>query len=317
MVRTPEARFDDLPGFPFSPTYETVGGREGPGLRMHALDEGPRDGPTLLLLHGEPTWSYLYRKLVPILVAEGLRVVAPDLIGFGRSDKPVEKTAYSFERHVSWLHDFVRARDLRDVTLVTQDWGGPIGMAVLARDEDRFARVVAANTMLHTADPALAGRLAWSNHGVGEHDAQVNEGLLLWMAMSQRIEEFHASSAVQAATRTVVPEAVLTAYDAPFPDERFKAGMRQFPILIPVTRGDPGAAINRATWQRLEAFERPFLTAFGDSDPGTGGWDAIFRERIPGARGQPHTRLPDTGHFWQEDRGEEMAWRIAAFVRES
>lgn len=315
VVRTPDERFAGLPGYPFPPTYQDLPHPDGGTLRMHAVDEGPREGPVVLLCHGEPTWSYLYRKLVPILVAGGCRAIAPDLIGFGRSDKLVEKTAYTFERHVDWLHAFVVARDLRDVTLVCQDWGGPIGLGVLAREPDRFARVVAGNTMLHTVEPEFAGRLAWSNHGVGDGDAQVAEGLLFWMALSQRMPEFHASASVQGATRKEVPPEVLAAYDAPFPDERYKAGMRQFPILIPVTRHDPGTALNHRTWEALRRFDRPFLTLFGDSDPGTGGWDEIFRERVPGARGQAHETLSETGHFWQEDRGEEVAERVLAFLR--
>jgi haloalkane dehalogenase len=315
IVRTPESRFENLPDYPFTPRYTELRGPEGVALRMHYLDEGDPSAPPILLAHGEPAWSFLYRKLVPRLVEAGLRVVVPDHIGFGRSDKIVEKTAYTFERHVDWLHQFVVALDLQGATLLAQDWGGPIGFGVLAREPDRFARAVAANTMLHTVEPALAGRLAWSNHGVGEADAQVDETLLAWMAHSQRAEVFLASHAAQGATRTTLPDEVLRGYDAPFPDERYKGGMRQFPILIPVTRSDPGAAINRQAWSVLEEFEKPFLTVYGDSDPGTGGWDTIFQERIPGASGQPHQVLANAGHFLQEDVPAELAKALIDFVQ--
>ena len=315
IVRTPEDRFQALPDYPFAPHFAEVKAPCGTTLRMHYLDEGPRDASPVVMLHGEPTWSFLYRKLVRPLAEAGLRVIVPDHIGFGKSDKIVEKTAYTFGRHVDWLHQLVVGLDLGEITLLGQDWGGPIGLAVLAAEPDRFARAIAANTMLHTVEPELAGRLAWSNHGVGASDAQVNESLLAWMAHSQRAEEFLASQSAQSATTTTLPDEVLTAYDAPFPDERYKGGMRQFPILIPVTRNDSGAEINQRTWNALARFEKPFLTVFGDSDPGTGGWDAIFQERVPGAKGQPHRTLEAAGHFLQEDAPEELARITIDFVR--
>jgi haloalkane dehalogenase len=226
----------------------------------------------------------------------------------------VEGFAYSFEAHVDWLHEFVCALDLRGITLIGQDWGGPIGLAVLAREPARFARVVAANTILHTAEPELAGRLCWANHGVGESEVRLAEGLLDWMTFSQRSPVMEASAAVGGAVVNELPAEALAAYDAPFPEERAKAGLRQFPILIPVTRSDPGAALNRATWRSLASFEGPFLTVFGDSDPTTAGWEAIFRERVPGAAGQPHAVLRGAGHFLQEDAGQELARRIVAWM---
>ena len=316
VVRTPDERFESLPGHPFAPNYAEVPNPDDPSqpLRLHYVDEGPRDAPVVLLLHGEPMWSYLYRKMIPVFVRAGLRAVAPDHIGFGRSDKPTDKTAYTFERHIEWVRALVVALDLRRITFFGQDWGGPIGLGVLAREPDRFDRAVAANTMLHTVEPELAGRLAWSNHGVGEGDAQVSEALLGWIVHSQRAPVFEASHSVAGvAVRPIAPE-VLAAYDAPFPDERYKQGMRQFPALIPITRGDEGAAINRATWDALRTFDKPFLTLFGDGDPGTRGWDAIFQERVPGAKGQPHATLERAGHFLQEDCGEEVAARIVDWM---
>ena len=315
FLRTHDDRFENLPGYSFQPRYVNVSSGARTPMRMHYVDEGPSDGAPVLMVHGQPTWSYLYRKMIPVLVAAGHRAMAPDLIGFGRSDKPTDKTDYTFERHIDWLQEFVVALDLRDITLVGQDWGGPIALGVLAREPDRFARVVAANTMLHTVEPELAGRVAWSNYGVGDDDACISEALLNWIAFSQRAPDFDASMAVGASTATKIDAATLAAYDAPFPEPRYKAGVRQFPILIPITRSDPGAAINRATWKALAEFERPFLTAFGDSDPGTAGWDAIFQERVPGAAGRPHTTIEKAGHFIQEDAGERLAAVVLDFIK--
>jgi haloalkane dehalogenase len=314
FLRTPDDRFQNLPGYPFAPHYvEVCSGARTP-LRMHYVDEGPSEADPVLMVHGQPTWSYLYRKMIPVFAASGHRAIAPDLLGFGRSDKPTVKTDYTFERHIDWLHEFVVALDLRDITLIGQDWGGAIALGVLAREPDRFARVVAANTMLHTVDPDLAGRIAWSNHGVGDSDACISEALLNWIAFSQRAPDFDASMAVGASTSTELDAKTLAAYDAPFPSPRYKAGVRQFPILIPITRSDPGAVINRATWKALADFDRPFLTAFADGDPGTTGWDTIFQERVPGAAGRPHTTIQNAGHFIQEDAGDRLAAIVVEFI---
>jgi len=314
VMRTPDERFEKLPGFPFAPHYTEVGNPRGGTLRMHYVDEGPPDAPVVLMLHGEPTWSYLYRKLIPRFARAGLRAVAPDHIGFGRSDKPVEKTDYSFAQHVAWLRELVAGLDLRDITLICQDWGGPLGLAVLAEEPERFSRVVATNTILHSVEPEFAGRLAWSNHPIEGGDVQVNAALLAWMAFTQRTPDMAASPAVAGACASEIPEDVLAAYDAPFPDERYKAGMRMFPILIPVTPSDEGAAINRETWRALARFEKPFLTAFSDADPGTRGFEILFRERVPGAKDQPHATIAGAGHFVQEDRGEKLADLVIEFI---
>jgi haloalkane dehalogenase len=316
VIRTPETRFEDLVDFPFAPNYADVPNPEDglAPLRMHYIDEGPRDAEVVLCMHGEPMWSYLYRKMIPVFVAAGYRVVAPDHIGFGRSDKLSEKTSYTFERHIDWLHALVVQLDLRNITLFCQDWGGPIGLAVLAREEGRFLRAVAANTMLHTVEPEFAGRLVNDNHGVEGRNVQVAEDLLAWILYSQRDANFTASLSAQGATQRPMPKDVAACYDAPFPDERYKQGMRQFPALIPVTRGDVAVGLNNATWEALARFERPFLTLFGDSDPGTGGWDAIFQERVPGAKGQPHEMLENTGHFLQEDCGDDVAKKVVDWM---
>lgn len=315
VLRTPDERFEGLADYPFEPHYVEVENPDGGHLRVHCVDDGPRDAPVVLMLHGEPTWSYLYRKMIPVFVEAGLRAVAPDQVGFGRSDKPAEKSAYTFARHVEWMRQTVQALDLRNVTLFGQDWGGPTGLGVLSLEPDRFSRAVTANTMLHTVEAELAGRLAWSNHAVGDTDVCVSESLLGWILASQREPDFRASPSVQFATAQPVDATTLAGYDAPFPDERYKQGMRQFPALIPVTRHDPGVAINKRTWKALGGFRKPFLTLFGDSDPSTAGWDAIFCERVPGAQGQPHETIENAGHFLQEDRGEFVAGKVVDWIR--
>jgi haloalkane dehalogenase len=311
-VRTPDARFANLPGFDFSPHFLYVegpaeAGKDSLKLRMHYVDEGPREAPVVLMTHGEPTWSYLYRKMIPVFVAAGLRAIAVDHVGFGRSDKLTQAPHYSFEGHIDRLEEVVTSLDLSGITLVCQDWGGPIGLGVLARQPDRFARVVAGNTMLHTAESDLDGRIALANHASGEANQTVGGFLLDWMLHAHRALDFVASASVLGTTAREVAPGVADAYDAPFPSEWHKAGMRQFPVLIPVTRNDPGAAINRATWKALASYDRPFLTLFGDADPSTRGWEDIFQERVPGAKGQPHRTLERAGHFWQEDCGDGAA----------
>jgi haloalkane dehalogenase len=314
VVRTPEERFARLPGYPFEPRYVELQDRLHGPLRMHYVDEGPSEADPVLMLHGQPTWSYLYRKVIASLVARGHRAVAPDYIGYGRSDKIVDKLAYSFPGHIEWLRSFVRALDLRRITLVVQDWGGPLGLAVLAAEPDRFARVVVANTILHTADPSLAGRLEWALNGLPDAPRVViEEALLDYIVGSQRYP-LVPSELVQWATVTDVAPDVLAAYDAPFPDETHKGGLRQTTVLIPITRNDVGAEIDRATFAALRQWDRPFLTAYSDGDPPTRGWDQILREAVPGSRGQPHTTIAGAGHFLQEDKDEELAAVVADFV---
>lgn len=313
VLRTPDECFADLPGYPFAPHYLDVAADGVDPLRMHYLDEGPADGPVALLLHGQPTWSYLYRTVVPVLVAAGVRVIAPDNIGFGRSDKPATATDYTFARHVEWTRSLVTGLDLRDVTLVAQDWGGPIGLSVLAAETDRLARVVAANTILHTADPALAGRLTWAVHGEGDSRVVLEEGLVDYLLYTQRAPVLRASDFVGAATVAPLAADVLAAYDAPFPEPRYTAGMRQMIALLPLTRNDVGARIGRRTMRALEQFERPFVTCYSDGDPATRGWETVFQERVPGARGRAHVTIAGAGHFLQEDAGAELG-RVVADV---
>ncbi|SEL96132.1 haloalkane dehalogenase [Blastococcus sp. DSM 46786] len=296
-LRTPDERFADLPGFPYEPRYVEVDDGDGGRLRVAYVDEGPADGETVLLLHGEPSWSFLYRRMIPVLVEAGLRVVAPDLVGFGRSDKPVERSAYTYARHVGWMRQaLLDELDLRDATLVCQDWGGLIGLRLVAENPDRFARVVVANTGLPTGDQRMS------------------EAFLAWQRFSQESPEFHIGRIVGNGTVGGLAPEVLAAYDAPFPDDRYTAGARQFPALVPTSPDDPAAAANRAAWEVLMSWEKPFLTAFSDGDPITGGGDRVFQKLVPGARGMAHTTLPGGGHFLQEDVGPELARVVADLV---
>jgi haloalkane dehalogenase len=313
FVRTPDDRFSGLAGYPFEPNYVSVQAKGVDALRMHYVDAGPGDGPVVLLLHGQPTWSYLYRTVMPVLTDRGLRAIAPDNIGFGRSDKPTDRTDYTYRRHVQWMTSFVDTLDLRDVTLVVQDWGGPIGLSTLAARPERFARVVASNTVLHTSDPTLAGKLTWANHGTGDGRVVLEESLLDYVQYCQRAPELVASTFLYGASGPLAPE-VLAAFDAPFPDQRHSAGLRQMTALIPLSPNDPGAGIGRATTEALEGWDRPFLTAYSDADPATRGWETVFQERVPGAAGQPHRTIAGAGHFVQEDKGEELGHIIAAFI---
>jgi haloalkane dehalogenase len=313
VLRTPDDCFVGLPDYPFEPHYADVRADGLGPLRMHYLDEGPADGPVALLLHGQPTWSYLYRKVVPVLVAAGIRVIAPDNIGYGRSDKPVVATDYTFSRHIEWIRSLVTGLDLRDVTLVAQDWGGPIGFSVLAAEPDRFARVVAANTILHTADPALADRLTWAVHGTGDSRVVLEEALVDYLLYTQRAPVLRPSDFVGAATVTAPDAEVLAAYDAPYPSVEYTAGLRQMIALLPLTRNDVGARIGRRTMRALEEFDRPFVTAYSDGDPATRGWDRVFQERVPGARGRQHVTIEGAGHFLQEDAAAELG-RVVAEV---
>jgi len=291
-VRTPEECFDGLPGYAFETHYAEV-----QGLRVHYLDEGPADGQVVLLLHGEPSWSYLYRKMVPPLVAAGLRCVVPDLVGFGRSDKPASRTDYSYARHVEWMRSVLfDALGLSGITLLGHDWGGLIGLRLVAEHPKRFARVVVSNTGLPTGD----GRMS--------------EAFANWQRFSQEVPELPVGAIVAGGCSVRPSDDVIAAYEAPFPDESYKEGARIFPTLVPTRPDDPASGANRRAWQVLERFDRPVLVAFSDSDPITKGGDRVFLERVPGTKGQPHRLIDGAGHFLQEDKGEELAGIVAAFV---
>lgn len=296
FLRTPDSRFADLPGYPFNPNYLMVDDGEGGQLRVHYLDEGPAEADPVLLMHGEPSWSYLYRTMIPILVDAGHRIIAPDLVGFGRSDKPTRREDYSYQRHVDWMQALLDQLRLERITLVCQDWGGLIGLRLVAENPGRFARVVAANTMLPTGD-----------HAPGEAFSN-------WQKFSQEVPVFPAGGVLKGGTVTPLPQAVIDAYDAPYPDERYKEGARQFPLLVPITPDDPASEKNRAAWQVLGQWQKPFLTAFSDSDPITAGGDKLMHKLIPGTRGQAHTTIVNAGHFLQEDQGERLAEVVVKFI---
>jgi haloalkane dehalogenase len=297
VLRTPDERFRDLPGYPFAPNYFDVPDGEGGSLRVHYLDEGPRGSDTVLLMHGEPSWSYLYRKMVPIFVAEGFRAVAPDLIGFGRSDKPAHRDDYTYQRHVGWMQALIDHLNLINITLVCQDWGGLIGLRLLSDSPWRFSRAVTANTGLPTGDHKMP------------------DAFLAWRTFSQETPEFPVSTIVNAGCVKPLSAEVRAAYDAPFPDETYKEGARIFPSLVPASPDDPAAPSNRKAWEVLKAFDKPFLTAFSDSDPITRGGEHFFQRFIPGAQGQSHVVIKGGGHFIQEDCGEELAQVVVDFIR--
>ena len=295
-LRTPDDRFASLPGYSFAPHYTDIADGDGGELRVHYVDEGPHDAPPVLLMHGEPSWSFLYRKMIPILVDAGLRAVAPDLVGFGRSDKPAQRTDYTYQRHVDWMTSWLDAVDLHDATLVGQDWGGLIGLRLVAEHPDRFARVVAANTFLPTGD------------------RHPGEAFLAWQRFSQETPDFPVGMIVSRGCVTDLAPDVVAAYDAPFPDESYKEGARQFPMLVPTSPDDPAAGPNRDAWEVLRRWTKPFLCAFSDQDPITRGGDRVLRAEIPGCADQPHTVIDGAGHFLQEDRGEELARVVVDFV---
>jgi haloalkane dehalogenase len=299
ILRTPDECFETLAGFAFAPHYVEIPCGEGSDrLRVHYLDEGPPSGAeTILLMHGEPSWSYLYRKMVGPLTGAGFRVIAPDLVGFGRSDKPSRRDDYTYARHVEWMRAALFDElDLSDVTIVGQDWGGLIGLRLVAEHPERFRRVVAANTGLPTGD------------------LDMGEAFLAWQKFSQEVPTLPVGAIVGGGCVSNPPADVIAAYDAPFPDESYKEGARQFPVLVPTRPDDPAAGANRRAWEVLGEFDKPFLCAFSDRDPITHGADRLFTDLVPGTRGQDHTTIIDAGHFLQEDKGEDLAAAVIAFV---
>jgi haloalkane dehalogenase len=295
-LRTPDDRFENLVGFDFEPHYIDVSDTDGSSLRVHYVDEGEPDAPPVLMLHGEPTWSYLYRKVIPPVVDAGLRAIAVDLVGFGRSDKPAARSEYTYHRHMDWMTSVLEGLELSGVTLVGQDWGGLIGLRLATENPDRFDRIIAANTFLPTGDIPLG------------------EAFFKWQRFSQEVENFDVGRIVTRGCATDLAPEVVAAYDAPFPDESYKEGARAFPMLVPATPDDPAAPANRKAWEVLSAWAKPFLTAFGDSDPITRGADRFFQQAVPGCKDQPHTTLVGAAHYLQEDKGEDLGKVIASFV---
>jgi len=295
VLRTPDARFEGLADWPYAPHYAEVRDADGTALRIHYVDEGPRDGAAVLLMHGEPSWAYLYRHIIKGLAVKGRRVIAPDLVGFGRSDKPAARADYTYERHVDWMSQWLTGLDLRDITLFCQDWGGLIGLRLVAAFPERFAGVAVANTGL----PAGGG---------------MTDGFKAWLELSQNIPVMPIGMLLNGGSQRMLSDAEVAAYDAPFPDERYKEGARQFPMLVPVTAEHASVAENLAAWQVLERFEKPVVTAFSDGDAITRGGEAPFQARVPGAKGQPHVTLSG-GHFLQEDSPAEIVEVIDGLIR--
>ena len=296
VLRTPDSRFENLEGYPFVANYIDVAASDTRPLRMHFLDEGPIDGPPIVLLHGEPTWSYLYRTMIPPLTDAGNRVLAPDLIGFGRSDKPSRLEDYTYQRHVEWLTYWFDRLNLREVTLFAQDWGSLIGLRIAAEQGNRIARLVVANGFLPTAQrPAPLAFHAWR-------------------AFARYSPVLPAGHLVAAGTVRRVPPKVRAGYDAPFPDKTYQAGARAFPLLVPTSPGDPAVPANRRAWDALSRWEKPFLAIFGSRDPLLGQADRPLIKHIPGSAGQPHARI-HASHFIQEDRGPELAERVLSWQK--
>jgi len=296
ILRTPDERFENLPAFPFSPNYVEIEDQDFGPLRVHYLDEGPREGRVILCLHGEPTWCFLYRKMIPVFADAGFRVVAPDLIGFGRSDKLSVRTDYSYARHVRWMQEFVRKIDLRNITLMGQDWGGLIGLRLVTEDDDRFSSFSLSNTGLPTGDQKMS------------------DAFLRWQQFSQEDPEFDIGFIVNLFGRGNLDESEIEAYRAPFPSDEFKAGARQFPLLVPCTPDDPASDANRKAWLKLTQWEKPVLMCFSDGDPVTHGADQPFFKLVPGTRGQPHTSLHGR-HFIQEEDGERWAQMVIDWLK--
>ena len=313
MLRTPDERFENLADYNFEPNYIDIH-----GIRIHYVDEGPKGAPLILLMHGEPSWSYLYRKMIPPLVEAGFRTVAPDLMGFGKSDKPANEKGHSHQRHVDIMLKFVGLLDLRNITMFCQDWGGLIGLRVVGEDPERFARIIAANTGLPSAKgikakigyPLFKLRIRRLK-GITLEEFQKNTNFMTWVAYTQSVPDLQVGDIVQSGTMTNIPPEVVKAYDAPFPDASYKAGTRIMPYLVPSELSK-----NRKVWDNvLTKWKKPFLTAFSDKDPVTRGGEKYFQKMIPGAQNREHVTITKAGHFLQEDKGEELVQLIIDFCK--
>jgi haloalkane dehalogenase len=298
VLRTPDTCFANLPDFPYTPHYTELSGPTGSApLRVAFIDEGPRDGPTVLLMHGEPTWSFLYRKMIPVLVAAGCRVVVPDLVGFGRSDKPARKSDYSYFNHVQWMSAWMEANDLRDITLFCQDWGSLIGLRMVAEAPERFARIALANGGLPTGTEPLP------------------RAFKIWRAFSQFSPWFPIGRIVKSGCVHGLTPNEVAAYDAPYPSARYKIAARLFPKFVPSTPDDPERQNNERAWDMFKHWDKPFLTLFSNRDPVTRGGYKVWQQQVPGAQGQPHAITRNAGHFLQEDKGVEVAQALVAFIQ--
>ena len=321
--RTPDARFENLKDYSFEPNYLSVDDTEGGELRLHYLDEGPADGPVVLLMHGQPAWSYLYRHMIPLLLAEGFRVVVPDLIGFGRSDKPTRIEDYTYARHVTWMTEWLTRLDLNNITVFFQDWGSMIGLRLVAAFPERFTHVVLANGAL-VAGP-IPVEHAELLKGVYETLPVVSAaelepfflnqegvpGILYWRKHCAEYADFSVGAVMNSlSSGEKLTQREIDAFNAPYPDESYLAGARRFPSLIPLFADDSEVAENRAAWEVLAQFDKPFMCAFADNDPVTAGGDKPFLERVAGCRGVSHRTISPAAHFLQQDQPEQCVQAI-------
>ncbi len=326
-VRTPEDRFADLPDYPFAPNYSEVPDGEGGALRVHYLDEGPSDGEIVLCLHGQPTWSYLYRHMIPVFVEAGYRVLAPDFIGFGKSDKPTERSDYTYANHVAWMSAWLESLDIQSANLFCQDWGGLIGLRLVAAYPERFARVVAANTLLpdgmgmppeaakpmwelYETIPVVAARELFDRFA----DKAGPPGFFFWRKYCADSPDFNVGDIMAASGAATTPD-VRAAYDAPFAGPEYEAGARQFPSLVPIFPDDVEIPVNKKAWETLGPYSKPFRTSFSDDDPVTAGAEKILQARVAGAKDVDHVTIKSAGHFLQETKGSEVATAMIDFMR--
>lgn len=298
ILRTPDTCFENLEGYDFAPHYLEVRADDGTPIRIHYVDEGPRDAAPILLMHGNPTWSYLHRKMIRPLVAAGHRVISVDLVGNGRSDKPARKADYTLARHYDWMRQWLVSMDLQRITLYCQDWGGTIGLYLVSVEPQRFDRVIASNT------------------GVPEGQGE-SEFMKMWVTLMRDATSFPLAQMLPQGMSYKIPPRELAAYLAPFPGPEYMAGICAFPMLIAVQPDNPGVPLNRKVWEGLERYDKPFLTLFGQRDPVSRGLDREMQRRIPGARGQPHHRFETANHFIQEDVPEELVAHTLAFIERS
>ena len=292
LLRTPDERFENLPDFAYEPHYVEVD-----GIRIHYVDEGPKDAEVILLMHGEPSWSFLYRHMIPILLNAGFRTVAPDLVGFGRSDKPTKQTDHTYAKHVEWMNQWLKLVDLKRITLFCQNWGSLIGLRMAIENQDRFSRIVLSNGGLPTGEQKLP------------------EAFMTWREFSRTTDKFSIKRIIQGATTTKLSKDITRGYEAPFPDDTYKAGPRIMPSLVPINKDDPEHEANKKAFEQFLRWKEPFLTAFSDSDPVTRGGDKVWQDFCPGAKGQNHTIIKNAGHFLQEDKGPELAEVIIEFIK--
>jgi haloalkane dehalogenase len=340
-LRTPDDRFLNLDSFPYQPNYREIDDGEGAQLRMHYVDEGAKDAPVIFCVHGQPVWSYSFRKMIPPLISAGYRVIAPDIVGFGRSDKPSERSDYTYANHVQWMHDFIRRLSLTNITLVCQDWGGPIMLRIVAADPDRFARVVISNTglpdarnipdemvsklrqlladtpVLDTVQVNEAMREDLAERGGFQDQAQnaladaPRPPFMYWIRHCDASEDFNPGAIMSLWLNNCSAEEE-RGYAAPFPGEEYKQGARQFPSLIPLFPDNVEVPANRKAWEILRTFNKPFLTAFTDGDPGD--MEHQFQQEVPGAKHQKHVIIKNAMHYTQDDQGEEFARVVIEFI---